>query len=326
MLSETIMKKLRPLTEEEEIILHGTHEIDFDHYRGEKASDNVVRSKELLANSKQIDVNIHPRFAYFPKHTHDYVEIVYMCSGSLVNYVNGERILLEEGDLLLLGKGAIHEAEAAGEDDIAVNIIIVPEFLGDTLDLVGTDDTPLREFLVGFLSDEENTTPYLYFAVADVEPVQNCVENLVFSLMSDTSNKRKINRTTLALLFMNLMNCTDRLQYQSKENTIIMYTLRYIENHFVDGSLSELAELLQYDQSWLSREIKKYSGKNFVELLQQRRLTEAVFYLENTDKKIDDIAVSVGYENLSYFYKLFRTTYGVSPRTFRKQHEKVRQS
>ena len=39
--------------------------------------------------------------------------------------------------------------------------------------------------------------------------------------------------------------------------------------------------------------------------------------LKNTDKKVDDIAVAVGYENISYFHKLFAQRYGQSPKKFR---------
>ncbi len=318
MLSEEIMRQLRPVTPEEQKILDGKKEIDRDIYMDKETGD-VIHSRKLLDNGKQIDVRLHTRFAAFPPHTHDYVELVYMCSGSTVNYVNGERIPLEQGDILLIGKGATHAADAAGMDDIAVNIIIVPEFLSSTMRMIGTDNTPIHEFMLDFLQDEQNSSPYLYFQVADIKPIQNCVENLIYSLLGSASNKRKVNRTTLALLFLNLISNSDRLVNKNSDNSAMIYTLRYIENHYVDGTLNELAEQLNYDASWLSREIKSWSGgKTFVELIQQRRLAQAVFYLENTDMKIDDIGHTIGYENLSYFYRLFKNTYGESPRVYRK--------
>lgn len=321
MLSEEIMEQLRPITPEEQKILDGQKGIDRTIYMDEGSGD-VIRSEKLLENGKQIDVRLHTRFTDFPEHTHDYVELVYMCSGSTVNYVNDEKIPLEQGDILLIGKGAVHRADAAGKDDIAVNIIIVPEFLNSTMRMIGTDNTPIHEFMLGFLQDEQNAAPYLYFHVADVKPVQNCVENLIYSLLGSAGNKRKVNRATLALLFLNLISNTDRLVNRNSDNSAMIYTLNYIEDHYVDGTLGDLAEQLHYDVSWLSREIKSWSGgKTFVELVQQRRLAQAVFYLENTDMKIDDIGHTVGYENLSYFYRLFKNTYGESPRVYRKNRK-----
>lgn len=320
MLSEELMSRLRPVTEEEQKILDGPREIDRDLYMDEETGD-VVHSDKLLDDGKQIAARLHPRFAAFPEHTHDYVELIYVCEGSLVNYVNGERIVLERGDILLIGKGATHAADAPGMDDIAVNIIIAPECLSTTMRMVGTDNTPIHEFMMSFLQDGRNSAPYLYFHVADVKPVQNCVENLIYSLLGSAGNKRKVNRVTLALLFLNLISNSDRLVNGDADNSSMIHTLNYIETHYVDGTLNELAEQLHYDPSWLSREIKSWSGgKTFVELIQQRRLAQAVFYLEHTDMKVDEIGHTIGYENLSYFYRLFKNTYGVSPRVYRKTH------
>ena len=63
---------------------------------------NTVNAKKLLAAGKLITIRSHTRFIHFPEHTHDYVEVVYMCSGQTTHIVNGKTILLEQGDLLFL--------------------------------------------------------------------------------------------------------------------------------------------------------------------------------------------------------------------------------
>ena len=93
--------------------------------------------------------------------------------------------------------------------------------------------------------------------------------------------------------------------------------LRYIEDRYAKASLSEAASLLQTDIYSLSREIHRYTGKTYTQLLQERRLSQAAFMLRSTDRKIDDIAQAVGYENISYFYRIFKLSYGVSPRSYR---------
>ena len=64
--------------------------------------------------------------------------------------------------------------------------------------------------------------------------------------------------------------------------------------------------------------IKKQTGSTFSRLLETRRLEQACFLLKNTDLTIEDIAENIGYENLSFFYRLFRRTYGSTPREYRK--------
>lgn len=88
----------------------------------------------------------------------------------------------------------------------------------------------------------------------------------------------------------------------------------YIEEHYRNGSLSELAELLKYDVCWLSREIKKYTGKTYKELLQEKRMNQARYLLAHTKLSVNQIIALVGYENNSYFYRKFREKYGETPK------------
>ena len=67
----------------------------------------------------------------------------------------------------------------------------------------------------------------------------------------------------------------------------------------------------------LSRLILKKTGRNYTELLQEKRMSQAAWLLRNTDKKVDEISFSVGYENVSYFHRLFTARFGMSPKKYR---------
>ena len=54
-----------------------------------------------------------------------------------------------------------------------------------------------------------------------------------------------------------------------------------MDEHYKNGSLSELAEMLNYDVYWLSREIKKNTGRTYKELLQEKRMNQAKYLLES---------------------------------------------
>ena len=146
------------------------------------------------------------------------------------------------------------------------------------------------------------------------------LENLIYILSGDLSNRRKINETSMGLLFLHLLNHTDKLELKSSEDSLVFKVLSYIENNYVCGSLTELSEIMFYDFNALSREIKKKTGKTFTELMQEKRLSQAVFLLKNTDIGIDSVATSVGYENISYFHRLFKQKYGVTPKQYRKNY------
>ena len=314
-MDERILARLGVVTNEEAQILSGRTSIDRSIYMNDGSRD-VITGKKLLEQGKQITVRPHTRFVHFPEHTHDYVEIVYMCRGKTTHIVNDTRIVLLEGELLLMGQNTRQEILPAGEGDIAVNFIVQPEFFGGTLDFLGSEETPLRDFIVRCLCGD-NPSGYLHFKVADVKPVQNLVENLLWTLISDTPNRRSINQLTMGLLFVQLLNHTDKLTIGNKEQDTIVWVLRYIEEHFADGSLTEIADILHYDVTWLCREIKRRTGKTYTQLLQEKRLSQAAWLLRNTNQKVADIGISVGYENLSYFHRIFAQHFGISPKAYR---------
>ncbi len=320
MIRKEILEKLLPVTPEEKRLLDGARAIDRSLYMDEGA--DIVNSRKLLKSGRLITVRPHTRFVRFPEHTHDYVEVIYMCAGQTTHIVNGEQVLLREGELLFLSPGARQEILAAGREDIAVNFIILPEFFDSPLRMMGDEETPLRRFLVDCLKNRGGAAGYLHFEVADVPPVQNLVENLIWTLIHDAPNKRKINQLTMGLLFLQLLNHTDRLVCRDPKEEAVMQALRYIEDHYRDGSLRELCEWLHQDFCSFSREIKRKTGKNYTDLVQEKRLSQAGFLLRTTDMTVSDVALQVGYDNMSYFHRLFREKYHRTPRQYRLSEPK----
>lgn len=314
MVDQRIIKQLRAISDEERAILDGRTTIDRGIYMA--GNQDVVNSRKLLSDGKLITLRPHTRFIHFPEHFHDYVEVVYMCSGSTTHIVNGKMIRLRQGELLFLGQSARQEILRAEENDIAVNLVVLPEFFQEALAIIGEEATPLRRFLLDCLFGQNTGPGYLLFQVSDDVQIQNLIENLIFSLLYDTPNRRKVSQMTMTLLFLQLLGHTDKLAWDSQEE-MILQVLRYVDEHYADGSLHDAAKRLHCDISSLSREIRRKTGKTYTELVQEKRLNQAAFLLRTTDRNVDDIALAVGYENISYFHRIFRKEYNASPRQFR---------
>ena len=316
MISEELLNILRLISPEERALLDGSTAIQRGIYMD--TDSDVVDAKKLLDSGRLITIRPHTRFAHFPEHSHNYVEVVYMCCGSTTQIANGKQIVLHEGELLFFGQGARQEILPAGENDIAVNFIILPQFFDKVLEMLDEDKTPLHNFIVDSLGNSAGNTNCLYFQVADALPIQNLIENLIWTLTKGAApNRRSICQTTMGLLFMQLLNYTDRLVSGSTEDAAIVKVLRYIEENYRTGSLTEIADSLHYDLCWLSREIKRRTGKTFKELLQEKRLTQAAYFLKHTCLHVEEIGEAVGYSNLSYFHRIFQGKYGVTPKKYR---------
>ena len=317
-MDEKLLCKLSQITPEEEKILQGNKDIDRDLYYSSK--EGVIDSDIILSNGKIIDIRPHTRFIHFTKHSHNSVEFIYMVKGKTVHYIDDEKIQLKEGDLLFLNQNATQEIEAASRDDIAVNFIILPQFFNEIFTMLKEEDNALRNFIIGCLTGNGSRSNYLYFDTQGNIPIQNLLENLIWNLLEDEPNRRSINQLTMGLLFINLINHSDRIRISdsSFEQDITLKALTYIDTHYMDARLSDFASDNRIDVYTLSRIIKKQTGSTFKKLLENKRLNQACFLLNNTPLTIDEIALNIGYENISFFYKLFKRTYQISPKDYRK--------
>lgn len=314
-MNKEILERLSAITDEEQAILDGFLGIDRALYM--KNEKNVVNAKKLMDSGKLITMRPHTRFVHFPPHTHDYIEVIYMCSGETTHIINGRKLKLSKGETLILNQHATQEILPAGKNDIGVNFIIIPQFFGMALEMMGKEETPLRRFIINCIAGEESTDGYLHFKTAEIDQIQNLFENLIISFTEKTQNKRRTTELTMTLILLELINHSDKLDPVNIEKSILIETLKYIEENYQTASLSEIANRLHYDLYWLSREIKRKTGKTFTELLQEKRLLQTEYLLTNSNMKISDIASSVGYNNTNYFFTIFEKHFGMSPKKYR---------
>ena len=315
-----LIHRLEKITKEEELILSGKNSVVRNIYTTKK--DFIVDSKKMLEKGKLIDVRTHTRFTHFPKHRHNYIEIIYMCTGSTTHIINDmSQVVLEEGDLLFLNHNAYQEILPAREKDIAINFIVLPEFFDVAFSMIKGENM-LKDFIVDSLRQDSGKASYLYFKVANILPIQNLIENMIWSLVNKQPNNHRINQTTMGLLLLQLLNYTDKIEHTETDpfdNYITISILRYIEENYREASLTLFAEELNQPVYQLSKLIKKNTGHTYKELLQLKRLNKAVELLTHTKLTVSDIIVAVGYDNTSYFHRVFKEKYQMTPRQFRVQ-------
>lgn len=317
---EELLKRLRPITEEEQTILDGQTAVQRNLYTS-KNGMFTIDSEKLLQKGHLIEIRPHTRFIHFPKHQHNYVEVVYMCSGSTTHIINDrERIVLEEGDLLFLNQHVTQEILPAGEEDIAVNFIILPEFFDQTFAVL-EQKTVLRDFLISSLSQSNSTSSHLCFRVGELPPVQNLIENMIWTLFQKKPGTNSIYQTTMELLFLNLAAFAESISQENPnqyEQDLVFRVIKYVESNYKDGTLTDIAQELNLPDYYISRLLKKHAKTNFKNLLQQRKLQQAAYLLTQTTLSVEDIMNAIGYNNSSYFYNKFHLMYNCSPAGYRK--------
>lgn len=105
----------------------------------------------------------------------------------------------------------------------------------------------------------------------------------------------------------------------SKTDIICQQIDGYIEKNIKTANLEELSAIIGYSNVYTGSLVKKITGKSFTKLVQAKRCSIAAKKLLNTDLSIEKIVADVGYENESFFRKIFKEKYGKNPLDYRKK-------
>jgi AraC-like DNA-binding protein len=97
----------------------------------------------------------------------------------------------------------------------------------------------------------------------------------------------------------------------------------FLEEQYRHVSMNDLIAAFGHDMFYFNRLIKSHTGMTYSAFLQNIRLEKAELLLKTTEYTVEEIADMVGYENLSYFYKIFTNKFKMKPREMRKTISKI---
>ena len=312
-MNEWILEQMKVVNQEEQSYLDGNIQVKKDLYTRKDIFE--IDSQMFLEQGKLVTVRHHSRFVDFPLHRHNYIEIVYVCTGEITHYIDGKALVTKQGDMLLMNQYVEHSVKMAGADDLGINFIALPEFFDIPLQMMKKHNV-IADFLIGALRHSKHIPQYLVFHLQEHTPVTNLLENMISSLFFANENEDEINQYSMGLVFLYLINRLDTLAQNSShsyEDIVVQATLKYIDSEYKTATLSRIADDFKMSLPAISRMIKKNTGFTFLELLMRKRFQKAVMLLMETKLPVEDIVADIGYENQSYFYRQFKKRYGMTP-------------
>lgn len=317
MLNELILEHIYQVTEEEKSFLLGG---SYDKSIFNDSDPELVDYKKMLKPTEAIQARMHSRFASYPKHRHNFIEMVYMCRGKTTHIINGKQpIELHEGNILFINQHTYHSIEKTEFNDIALNLFMLPEILEEAANSVDKNNL-VYKFLWSCLQNTDCSPPVLLFNVKDVIPVQNLMENILWYIFSSLPNRSLMIKESFKTLILELQNRVENLLSlvpEGYDHMTVLKVLDYIKNNYAHGSLNEISISLNQPPYQLSRWIHEHTGQTFSDLIKNTRLDKAEELLKNTDMCIADIINEIGYNNITYFYKCFKERTGYTPKEFR---------
>lgn len=321
-MQQTILEQLSKITEEEQYILVQENPSHRSLYA--KSGRFIIERRHISnlsfgESTAAVCMRPHPRFRGFPKHSHDFIEIMYVCNGSITHVFGNREVRLNTDDLIILGKEARHSILAAGESDIGINLIISIDLFETLLhSLRQKSQLPAQRLEALLGHGEEN---YCVFSAADSIAVRNLMESMIHSVICEKTVNAYILQQSLGLLLCYLAAMPDEKKAavsDSYTSTMKQKIFNYIQTSYSTATLTEAASMLGLSPSYASRLIEQSFGESFKELLMKERFSAACELLRSTKMPIGDILNQVGYENSSYFHKEFKRRLGMTPGEYRK--------
>ena len=95
--------------------------------------------------------------------------------------------------------------------------------------------------------------------------------------------------------------------------------MNYIQANYIDVTLDDLAEKFYLSKPYISKYIKEKSGMTFGELVKKIRIKKAKALLKSSNMTVENIALTVGYQNVEHFNRMFKKAYNMTPIQFRNQ-------
>ena len=238
-------------------------------------------------------------------HLHeDRVELNFILSGNGTQVVDGELFNTQAGDVLICNSGVLHD------DSLMIDLQINAWCLAVTN--LKLPNLPVNQLV------PENFSPRI--------PCQKVAEHLaqLYPLIHHYAQKR--NGYTIAntlaravVLIVQKMIRTSALAVNRENNFAVKTIRRYIQEHYAENlTLTQLAELVNVDECYLSHAFKKITHYSPQQYILRRRIGKAQCLLIYTSLPLTEIAARVGYEDSNYFSRVFKKIIGMSPRRYRQ--------
>lgn len=257
-------------------------------------------------------------FAEVPVHWHDEMEIIYIKKGRGVVSVEFEERQVCGGDYVIVLPGQLHAIRQAEDERMEYeNIMFRPQILYGKQD-DGTSEKYFRPIL-----RMKVTIPTFYHeGEAGYDAIRRCLDQCDAICEARQEGYELLVKAQLLLVFFLLYTeCADRTPHKIQQTHEQMKTvLKYVEFHYGEKlTIEQMANLVGFSSSHFMKYFKTTMGQSFIDYLNDYRLVMASRLLLSSEDSVLEIAQEVGFTNISYFNRIFKRRFEMTPREYRRK-------
>lgn len=284
--------------------------------------NSEIKAKTLFADGFKEDITVRKHTRYSPdiEHDHTFFEMIYVLKGKADNTIENTLYKMTEGDICLIPPNVYHKLWV-GDESIIINFIMKISLFDESFMNDINKGSMLGKYIkMNLYINPVESKKFLMFHSLHNASVRNLLA-LIITEAFKGKNASVIKRALIIAIFNYLNDMEDNDDEITEKNDIIYSILEYIHKNYATVTLSDAAEHFNYSEPYFSKYIKKMTGISFMNILQTAKLKESCYLLATTNISVNSISERVGYDNVSYFNRIFKKNIGTTPYKYRKMYK-----
>jgi AraC-like DNA-binding protein/quercetin dioxygenase-like cupin family protein len=289
---------------------------------------NIFRGESYFKEDRfpfYIDRYVIGKEETVPLHSHDFVELVYVVSGSALHEMSGNRYPLSAGEVFILEPQAYHSYSGSEtEETVVYNVLFDVEFLRNELDALKRMPSFVDFFyLAPFLRKTASFIPYSALKDTQNLLILDHLRTIHEEFVARKEGYQLIIKTRWIECLV-LLGRFHQENLNARRRTLTDKERMESIRHFVDQNfrepltLEQLSRICGMSVSSFTAKFRETMGVSLIDYKHELQVQRARSQLAETRNKILEIALEAGFNDISFFNKVFRKHTGLTPNEFRK--------
>lgn len=258
-------------------------------------------------------------------HKHEYIEVVYVISGEARHDIVGKTYNVKKGDLFIVNKNTPHVFYCDGDSKepfVAYDLMFTPEFFDSSISGYHSLEVLNNSFVFHSLfGNYQASPPFFNISGSEYTAFGDLFSKIYLEYEREERGYREIIRAYLIELIITIFRLNelrDKSTGKKRNQQIVAFVVDYISDNFKSKiSISDLAQMVYLSPDHLGRIFRDLTGSTISDTIQKTRIKHVCHLLTSTDKSVVDIANSCGFDDMKFFYKVFKKHVGVLPNHYR---------
>ena len=250
--------------------------------------------------------------ADFP-HRHDFYNLIYIKQGSGTHDIDFKRFIVEPNQMFFMNDGQVHDWNLSA-DTVGYTLFFKKEFYE-------VIEKGLSLQALPFFNNSNNDAPMVIFSEEESQRIENLFEEIIIEFKANQPHRDTLIKSLLKIILIHSIRIYQPL-FKGDSTELNVSKIRsfemLIEKHFKEyKSVKNFADKLNITANYLNAICTKTIGRTAGELIRDRVILEAKRLLLHSSISVCEMAYHLGYDDCSYFIRVFKKEVGSTPEQFR---------